>query len=226
MSRKLTRFAATVGIAALIACGIAAGAAEPTTTQVNIAKNGIGVPPADFDFWRTGEGGPGKWAVVRDSTAAAGIAIEQFSMDQTENRYPLAIYKPLSVKNVIVGARFKLVAGTMQTAGIAVRLVSPGTYYVVAANALEGRVDLFRFVDGKRERIAGTEAEVARSRWHMLELSAEDDRFTVLLDKKRLFTALDRALVKDGHIALWTEEDNVTHFDQIEVTALLSAEHD
>jgi hypothetical protein len=36
--------------------------------------------------------------------------------------------------------------------------VTPGNSYVAAANALEGRLDLFRFVDGKRQRIAGAEA--------------------------------------------------------------------
>ena len=72
--------------------------------------------------------------------------------------YPTAIYTPLSLQNVAVTARLKLVAGTMHAAGLAARLVTPGNYYVAVANALEGRLDLFRFVDGKRQRIAGAEA--------------------------------------------------------------------
>jgi len=226
MSRTSTMLAALAGIIASLACGIAPASAQDAATETEIANNGIGVPPADFEFWRTGEGELGDWAIVRDSTAAAGVAIEQFSRDPTENRYPLAIYRPLSLKNLAISARFKIIAGTMQTAGIAVRLVNAGNYYVVAANALEGRVDLFRFVDGKSHRIAGTDAEVVRRHWHLLELTAEDDRFMVSLDRKRLFTARDRGFVKDGHIALWTEEDNVTRFDQILITALPSPEHD
>jgi hypothetical protein len=190
--------------------------------KVNFVSNGIGIAPADFEFWQTGGGEAGKWAVVRDATAVAEAAIEQFSTDKTEDRFPLAIYLPASLKNVAVSARFTLIEGTMQTVGLAVRLITPGNYYVVAANALEQRVDLYRFVDGKRQRIAGVDAPVTRRRWLTLKVIAEEDRFTVLLDAKRLLTALDSGFLNEGRIALWTEEDNVTRFEEIIITALPS----
>jgi len=119
------------------------------------------VPPTDFEFWRNG------WRRRRPmggsfatTTAVAGASIEQFSMDKTENRFPVAIYKPISAKNVEVSTRFKLVSGTMQSAGVAVRLMSASNYYVVRVSALEARVDLLRVMDGKTERIAGADAGV------------------------------------------------------------------
>jgi len=187
--------------------------------RVDFTQNGIGAPPADFDFWRTGGGSVGNWAVVRDTTAGTGAAIEQSSRDTTENRYLLAIYKPASLKNVDVSASFKVISGASQSAGLAVRLTSASDYYIVAANALEGRVDFYRFKDGKRERIAGTEADVARDHWQSLRVVVDGDHVTVSLDEQLLFRAWDRAFLNDGNIALWTEEDTVARFDLIEISA-------
>src|SRR4051794_34327670 len=88
-----------------------------------------GAPPADFEFARTGSGPPGVWAVVRDHTADGGYAIEQQSQDRTDYRFPLAIYQPVSAKNVDVQVRFKAMSGSVDRAGgIAVRLTGPNDY--------------------------------------------------------------------------------------------------
>ena len=146
MSAKFNIFIGAFGLALCTPISTFAGHEE---LKIDFASNGIGVSPADFEFWQTGGGAAGRWAVVRDATAVRGVVIEQFSKDKTENRYPVAIYRPVFLKNVAISARFKLMEGTMQTAGLAVRHTSPDNYYVVAANALEERVDLYRFVEGK-----------------------------------------------------------------------------
>lgn len=217
-------FAAAVGTAACLACPAAGSRAQAETTKIGIAKSQIGVPPADFEFLRTGEGGKGQWTVVRDPTAITGAAIEQVSKDQSEHRFLLAIYQPLSLKNVALSTRFEVIAGTMQSAGIAFRFLDADNYYVVSANAREGRIDLYRCLGGKLELIGGTDAEVVLNHWHMLGLVADGDQFTVSLDNEPLFTVWDRTFLKEGRIGLWTEEDNVTRFDQLEITALPWAE--
>ena len=108
----------------------------------------------------------------------------------------------------------------MQTAGVAVRLLDDRNYYAVGASALESRIDLYRAVDGRIERITGVDADVFNDHWHTLGVVVEDDRFVISLDAKTLFTAWDRTFQSDGRVALWTEEDNVTRFDQIEITPL------
>jgi hypothetical protein len=218
--RRLVTVAATIGMVAAVASAATRGWTVGTTTKVDIAKNESGAPPADFSFLRTGEGESGRWTVVRD-----GIAIEHVSTDQHENRFPLAIYAPLSSKDVKVSVRLKIIKGTMQTAGIAARFVDTNNYYVVDASALEERVDLFRVVNGKKERIWGTDADVARNRWHLLELQANDDQFTISLDRNWLFTARDSTLPSDGQVGLWTEEDNVTRFDRLEIEAFPVSEN-
>jgi hypothetical protein len=210
----------TMSAVILAACSVAPAFAVDARVSVDLGEHRIGAPPEDFDFAITGRGQPGQWAVVRDITATDGVAIEQSSKDPTENRYPLAIYAPLSPKDFEVSVRFKIVNGTMQSAGIAARFVNADNYYVVSASALEERVDLFRFVDGKMERIWGTDADVTRYHWHKLGLVAKHDEFTVFLDDTWLFTAQDDTFLADGRIGLWTEEDNVTRFDHLEITPL------
>src|SRR6202035_4495028 len=126
-------------------------------------------------------------------TATAKQAIAQVSKDPTDYRFPLAVYQPISAKDVDVVVRFKPVAGTVdQAGGIAVRLTSPDDYYVVRANALEDNVNLYRVVKGRRSQIKGFDTRVATVQWHTLGLRAEGERFTVTFDGKPLFTAEDK----------------------------------
>jgi hypothetical protein len=198
--------------------------AQSVITRIDIGKSVIGTPPAEFDFRVTGEGDLGKWVVVNDPTAATGRAIEHVSIDQHEDRFPLAVYKPLSLENVRLTVRFKIVSGTMLTAGMAVGVRDHGNYYAVGASALEQRVDLSLFQNGQVKRLESLDADIARDRWYMLGLIVNEDHFAVSLDGKLLFTAFDRSRGKDGHVALWTQEDNVTRFDQIEICSLPTAD--
>jgi hypothetical protein len=207
--------------AAILAASVTAPArAVDAGTSIDFGQHRIGLAPEDFDFAITGPGPLGQWIVVRDVTATCGIALEQSSDDFTEDRYRLAIYQPLSLKNLAASVHLKLMKGAMQTAGIAFRLVDADNYYVVTANALEDRVDLARVQDGKKQRIGGTDADLIPDHWQVLGVLAENDRFSVYLDGRPLFTVSDHTFLKEGRIGLWTEEDNVTRFDQLEITAL------
>src|SRR5262245_35786419 len=181
----------------LVASMVAPAFAVDAKASIGLEENRIGSPPEDFDFGITGQGQPGEWSVVRDVTAIHCGAIEQSNTDPTENRFPFAIYKPLSLKNLAASVHMKLIKGAMQTAGIAFRFVNSDNYYVVSANALEGRIDLFRVLGGKMERIGGTEADVALNHWHKLGVVAEVDQFTVSLDNAWLFTVWDRTFLAD-----------------------------
>jgi len=189
--------------------------------MITIEKAKAGAPPADFDFARTGQGGPAQWAVVADTTAATGAAIEQTSTDRTDYRFPLAIHKPVSTRNVEVTLRFKAMAGAVDRAGgIAVRLTDPDNYYVVRANALEDNVRFYRMVKGRREQLEGANLKVTSNEWHTLAIKAEGERFTIIYDGKPLFTAADRTFDGAGKVALWTKSDSVTRFDRIEIKPL------
>lgn len=215
-------------IVAVAACALVAEAAaiQPTESPstVDLTKNSVGNPPVDFEFGVTGAGELGRWTVVADSTTASHVAIEHVTRDINEDRFRLAIYNSLSLENVAVAVRFKILEGSMQTAGIAVRLLDQRNYYAIGASALDSRVDLYRIVDGRAERITGTDGDVFKDRWQTLRLVVNGDRLTALLDGKLLFTAQDRTFRSNGQIALWTVEDNVTRFDQLQITALPGSE--
>jgi hypothetical protein len=177
--------------------------------------------PRDFTFWRTGQGAAGQWTIVADASAANGRAIAQVSNDRTDYRFPLAVYKPYSGKDLEFSVRFKPVAGTVdQAGGIALRLSTPDDYYVARANALEDNVRFYRVVKGKREQLASANATVTTNQWHMLALKAEGDRFTVSFDGKPVLSVQDRTFANAGKVALWTKADSVTYFDTISITPL------
>jgi len=218
----VTRETTSVAVAAAVLASVALGAvAQNATVKIDLAKEGVGRPPADFKFARTGEGNLGQWTVVTDPTAVDGLAIEHVSTDQHEDRYPLAIYQPLAPENLVASTRFKMMSGTMLTAGLALSVRNPDSYYAVSASVLEQRIDLLLVRNGKVERIeSASNVNIERNRWHVLKATLDDDHFVVALDNRILFTAYDRGRMKDGRIGLWTREDNVTRFDQIEIRPL------
>lgn len=195
--------------------------AQQKTMQVDIPGMQSGTAPPGFEFTLTGGGPISAWKVVADATAASEKAIAQTSADRTDYRFPLAVYQPITARNVDVTMRFKPVGGTVdQAGGIAVRFADPDNYYVARANALEDNVRFYRVVNGRRQQIQGANLKVASSEWHTLGLRAEGNRFTVSFDDKPLFTAEDDTFANPGRIALWTKADSVTHFDTISITPL------
>lgn len=195
--------------------------ADDARAEIGIATMTVRQAPPGFEFQRTGQGQPGRWVVVYDHTVAGGRAIEQSSTDRTNYRFPLAIYEGMSAKNVDVVIRFKAMSGQVdQAGGIAVRVVSPDEYYVVRANALEDNVRFYRVAGGRRQQLAGADIDVKAGVWHTLGLKAENDRFTVSFDDKKLYSASDTAIPGPGRVALWTKADSVTRFSQIQIQML------
>jgi hypothetical protein len=211
-SLSLEKFARLIGIACLLAaCEPAPGRAE---TVAFATSKGLG----DFEFAATGSGPPGEWSVVRNEAVQA---LAQTGTDATDDRFPLAIYRPFSGRNVYVSIRFMPVAGTIdQAGGVIARFTPAGDYYLARANALENNVRFYRVVAGKRQMIAGMDANVTSRAWHTLGIAVRDDRFIILFDGRELFGATDAALPGPGRIGLWTKADSVTWFESINIKSL------
>ena len=196
-------------------------AAQHVTTQIDISRMDPGLAPDGFTFWRTGGGEVGDWRVVEDPSASDRQVIAQTSKDPTDYRFPLAVYRPISAKNVDVVLRFKPVAGTVdQAGGIVIRLTTPDDYYVVRANALEDNVRFYRMVKGRREQIDGANIKVTSNEWDTLGLRAEDNRFTISFDGNELFSTVDTTFIGLGKVGLWTKADSVTYFVRIAIPPL------
>jgi hypothetical protein len=207
--------------AGLIAIASLASSRPSLSQTITFANSQVGALPEGFESARTGKGAPAEWKVVQDASAEGGKALAQVSTDRTDYRFPLAVYKPVSAKDVDVSVHCKPVAGKVdQACGVAIRLASPDDYYIARANALEDNVRFYRVVKGKREEIKGANLKVASNEWHTLGLKAEGERFTVSFDGKPLFTASDKTFPAPGRVALWTKADSVTHFDRLEIRSL------
>jgi len=111
----------------------AMSATVPAITQraprvIDIARMQPGAAPRHFAFTLTGDGPVSAWKVVSDPTATAQKAIAQTSTDRTDDRYPLAVYQPVTTANVDVKVHLKPVAGEVgEAGGVAVRLSTPDT---------------------------------------------------------------------------------------------------
>ena len=189
--------------------------------MIEIDRMTLGKPPAGFSFARTGRGTEGEWTVVADSSAGAGLAIEQTSTDTTDYRFPLAIHASLSLRNLKAEIRFKAVGGKIdRAAGIAVRMEDPDNYYIARANALENNVRFYRVVAGKRQQLGTADIRVTSGEWHTMSLDAQGERFAVTYDGAALFEVTDSTFTEAGAVALWTKADSVTRFDSMTVTPL------
>ena len=195
--------------------------AQAGAIMIAIDQMKVGAAPAEFEIARTGRGSVGQWTVVTDATAVKGQAIEQTSADPTDDRFPLAIYRPASANNLDVTVRFKAMSGKVDRAGgIAVRLSDPDNYYVVRANALEDNVRFYKVVRGQRMQLGGADLKVTPGEWHTLGLAAKADRFTISFDGKQLYTVTDATFAQAGKVALWTKADSVTRFDTMKIMPL------
>jgi hypothetical protein len=201
-----------------VLCLLAACDPAPTPGRAETITFGAPKGHVDFEFALTGDGQPGEWSIVRDD---ATEALAQTGTDPTDGRFPLAIYRPFSGRNVYVSIRFMPMSGKVdQAGGVAVRLSPAGDYYLARANALENNVRFYRVIAGKREMIAGVDANVSSRAWHTLGIAARDDRFIILFNGRELFGATDGRLPGPGRVGLWTKADSVTWFESIRIKSL------
>lgn len=109
-----------LSIGAVASAYATAAFTQSPAITIPIEKMDVGRPPADFEFWRTGQGGAARWIIVEDSTADGGRAVEQVSTDKTDYRFPLAIYKP--IPNALVMSDLH----DLRQQGIGLKLVHKG----------------------------------------------------------------------------------------------------
>jgi hypothetical protein len=173
----------------------------------------------DFEFVAAGEGRPGKWSVIESD---AGQVLAQVDVRPSDDRFPLAIYRPFTGRDVYVTVRFMTIPGEAdQAAGAFVRFTSVADYYVARASALENNVGLYRVVAGKREMIGCMDVNVAAEGWHTLGIAARGERLTIFFDGRELFVAIDRRFPsRPGKVGLWTKAGGTTWFESLKIGSL------
>jgi hypothetical protein len=214
--------AASLTAGALLLLSSVVAAAQTVTFD----KESLGQPPKDFEFGLAGEGGPGRWEVVADQSAAGGKALAQLSTNVASNRFLVAIYGPTVFADGQIVVRCKPVSGRVdQACGVIIRATDARNYYIARTNARENNVRFYRVRNGEREQLATADnVSTPKDQWHTLALRAEGNRYTVSLDGKVLHTTTDTTTPEprpsEGRAGLWVKSDSVTHFDRMEISKL------
>jgi hypothetical protein len=166
--------------------------------------------PAGWQGTQTG-GGQARWAVVADATAPS----QPHALRQSGTAdYPLCLKTDAQLKDGFVEVKFKALSGQEdQAGGVVWRARDAKNYCIARANALEGNVRIYRFVDGKRTQFGGVKHDVAAGQWHSLRVEFAGSRHKVFFDGKPLFEAEDATITDAGAVGLWTKADSVTLFD-------------
>ncbi len=122
----------------LLSVSLAAGE-QPARGKIwTFDADPAGSAPAGFEFARTGRGAEGKWVVRADTDKPSNHVLIQESADPTDYRFPLAVLKEGSYKDVTLSVRAKPLSGNVdQGFGLVWRYKDANNYYVTRCNADE-----------------------------------------------------------------------------------------
>jgi hypothetical protein len=187
---------------------------------VNFDKAPIGKLPPGWSVAMTHRGSAPRWEVQRDGSAPTQpYVLAQMSNDRAGDRYPLAIFDAMNVKDGDMSVRIKPVAGVEdQSGGLVFRYRDPDNYYLARANALTHDVALFKVQNGVRIKIgADVSHNIPNNAWSILKVSARGNKFQIYVNHRRVLQAQDTAFPNSGKVGLWTAADAVTYFDDFRV---------
>ena len=187
-----------------------------STVTFNFDGDKPGEPPAGFDFARTGKGVEGKW-VVRQLQDGKHV-LAQESADPTDYRFPLAVVKEGTYKDVTLSVRARPVSGEVdQGFGMVWRYKDANNYYITRCNADEDNCTIYHTVAGRRRPFQNKPIKVAKSTWHSLKMEASGNHFVVWFDGTKVLDATDDTFKDAGRVGLWTKADSVIQFDDFTI---------
>ena len=193
-------------------------AADPSKVTHDFESDAVGAPPAGFEFARTGGGAEGKWVVRVEKAGDKNHVLAQESADPTDYRFPLALLKDGSHKDVTLIVRARPLSGQVdQGFGMVWRYKDANNYYITRCNADEDNCTIYHTVNGSRRAFLNQSVKVAKNTWHTLKLEAVGDRFTVWYDGTKVLDAKDQTFKDAGKVGLWTKADSVIEFDDFTV---------
>lgn len=192
-------------------------AADPPRPRTFTFENdAVGAPPADFAFARTGRGAEGKWTVELERGGKNHVLL-QSSADKTDYRFPVAVVKNASFRDVTLTVRARPLAGEIdQGFGLVWRYRNADNYYITRCNALEDNCTIYHVIDGSRRPFQNHSVKVASNTWHTLKVEARGNHFVVWFDGPKVLDAHDDTF-QSGQVGLWTKADSIIEFDDFTI---------
>ena len=150
-------------------------------------------PPAGVRVCSDGSGRPrGNGSCATDKDKPGNHVLVQESADPTDYRFPLAVVKEGSYKDVTLSVRARPVSGEVdQGFGMVWRYKDSNNYYITRCNADEDNCTIYHTVNGRRRAFQNKPIKVAKNTWHTLKLEAAGDHFVVWFDGTKVLDAND-----------------------------------
>ena len=187
---------------------------------ITFDRAAVGHAPAGWTVAMTHAGAEPRWEVRQDNSAPSPpYVLAQVSADHHNDRYPLAIFDGVSLRDCDVSVRIKPVSGLQdQAGGVVWRYRDPNNYYLARANAVSKNVAIYKVRDGERLPIAAAVPHnIEPNTWNILKVSVRGSRFQVYVNHRRILQADDKTFSGPGKVGLWTVADSVTYFDDFRV---------
>ena len=176
----------------------------------------------------TNRGAPPQWEVRKDTSAPTQpYVLAQVSADPRRDRYPLAIFDSVSLRDGDISVRLKPVSGHAdQAGGLVFRYRDDRNYYVVQANAVGDDVAVYKVENGQPIPITprgvapaefGVKHDIHRNAWQILKVSVRGNRFQVYVNHRRILQAEDSTFATPGKVGLSTVADSITYFDDFRI---------
>jgi len=187
----------------------------------SFAADTLGQEPEETLVWG------GRWAVVADSTSAAegdtipaARFVRQTETDDGTKFHCLQFKKPV-LRDAAVSVRFRILSGEMDpSAGIAFQLDAKGRNgYVVRVRQDKADVVAHYLLYGKRRDLKFAKIDPpAPGEWHRLQVERDGSVLVVSCDGVERIRTRDERF-REGAVGLWTEDDTVVEFKDLEVTS-------
>jgi hypothetical protein len=216
-----------LAIAALAAVGTEARAADGGTEARAVARpaNEHGrIWTVSFQGDTLGQAPPytivrgGDWSVEADSTAPSGRVLRQRMNDDGVAWHYIQFLRPF-LEDVSVSVRFRIRSGAIDpSAGILFQLDPKARNgYLVRLTGRTSEIAFHYILFGKRRDVRFGKIEwPAPDTWHTLALRRAGHRLSVQYDGREILNVRDERYAK-GTIGLWTEDDTVADFADLEV---------
>jgi hypothetical protein len=210
---------------------MALGVATAAEQLLDFTSTPAGKLPETFKTFVAGEGPPPDWQIVMEdvpselppvsANAKANnrrSVLAQLSREKIDERFPVAFYNGDIYGDFTFTTRFKLVEGSgEQIAGVVFRLQDEKNFYVARANALDGNVRFYKFVNGERTTPVGNNLKVAKDVWHELQVECTGNRVIVRLNGKEAIPPLNDNSFSTGKLGFITKSDAVSYFADAKV---------
>lgn len=218
-----------VCLALLLAMGLNLG----WSAEINIsfADYSNGATPPDFKSMLAGSGQPGVWTVVSDEVApllaplsdkapavSRRMVLGQTSQDPADERFPVLVYEPLTLKDFKLTTHFKIVSGIAeQMAGVVFRFQNASNFYVFRVSALGHNARFYKMVNGLRSDPIGPTLAIAPGAWHSLSVQCNGNQISLGLDGSPVMPTLGDNTFPAGKVGFWTKSDAVSYFSDLQL---------